>query len=86
MLLLSDADCIPSDLLKLVNPPPTTESETNEDHVKDSRSIFVTPVEHHEGVRLAKEVLLVQLVGAELQGGTVLRGAQRRLRNLVTQQ
>lgn len=66
--------------------PAANNSETNEDHVKDSRSIFVTPVEHHEGVRLAKEVLLVQLVGAELQGGTVLRGAQRRLRNLVTQQ
>lgn len=41
--------------------------------MKNSRSVFVAPVEHHEGVRLAKEVLLVQLVGAELQGGAVLR-------------
>lgn len=50
----------------------------------DSRSVLVTPVEHHEGVRLAKEVLLVQLICAELQGGAVLGGAHRRLRRAFT--
>lgn len=43
-------------------------------HTNDLRSILVASVEDHERVRLAKEVLLVQLVGAELHSGAVLRG------------
>lgn len=43
-------------------------------HSSDSRSVLVASVEDHERVRLAKEILLVQLVGAELHRGAVLRG------------
>ena len=38
-----------------------------------SRPVLVAAVEHQEGVRLAEEVLLVQLVGTQLHGGDVLR-------------
>ena len=41
---------------------------------ENSRSILVASVEHQEGVRLPKEILLVQLVGAELHCGDVLVG------------
>lgn len=37
-----------------------------------SRPIFVTAVEHHEGVRFSEEILLIQFVGAELECGHVL--------------
>lgn len=39
-----------------------------------SRSILIASVENHERVRLAKEILLVQLVGTELHRGAVLQG------------
>lgn len=45
-----------------------------QNHIKHSRSIFVASVEDHERVRLAKEVLLVQLVGTELHSGAILQG------------
>lgn len=38
-----------------------------------SRPVLVAAVEDHEGVGFAKEILLVQLVGTELQCGYVLR-------------
>lgn len=41
--------------------------------IKHLRSILIASVEDHERVRLAKEVLLVQLVGTELHSGTVLQ-------------
>ncbi len=45
-----------------------------QNHTKDSRSILVASVKDHERVRLAEEVLLVQLVGTELHSGAVLKG------------
>lgn len=42
--------------------------------LSDSRSILIAPVEHHEWIRLAEKVLLIQLVGTELHGGTILQG------------
>lgn len=37
-----------------------------------SRPVLVTPVEDKKRVRLAKEILLIELVGTELHGGNVL--------------
>lgn len=42
--------------------------------MKDSRSVLVASVEDHKRVRLAKEVLLIQLVCTELHSGAVLQG------------
>lgn len=39
-----------------------------------SRPVFVAAVEDHEGVRFSEEILLIQLVGAELECGHVLGG------------
>lgn len=36
------------------------------------RPILIAPIEDEEGVRLAKEILFIQLVGTELHGGYVL--------------
>lgn len=38
-----------------------------------SRAVFVAPVEDKKRVRLAKEILLIKLIGAELHGGNVLK-------------
>lgn len=38
----------------------------------NSRSVLITPIENQEGVRLAKKVFLVQLVGAQLHGCNIL--------------
>lgn len=37
-----------------------------------SRPVLITPVEDKKRVRLAKEILLIELVGTELHGGNVL--------------
>lgn len=44
---------------------------------QDSRAILIASVKDHEGVRLSKEVLLIQFVGAELHGGVVLQTARQ---------
>lgn len=38
-----------------------------------SRSVLITPIENQEGVRLAKKVFLVQLVGTQLHGCNILQ-------------
>ena len=45
---------------------------------ENSRSILVASVEHQEGVRLPKEILLVQLVGTELHCGDILVGRREK--------
>lgn len=51
---------------------PQTLPNARQNHKQHSRSILVASVENHERVRLAKEVLFVQLVGTKLHGGTIL--------------
>ena len=55
-------------------PQPTPLEVGGEVSRENSRSILVASVEHQEGVRLPKEILLVQLVGTELHCGDVLVG------------
>lgn len=50
--------------------------EQQREAVVNSRSIFVTAVEDQERVRFPEEVLLVQLVAAELQHHRLLKGKQ----------
>lgn len=47
-------------------------ANAKQNHKKHSRAILVASVENHERVRLAKEVLFVQLVGTKLHSGTIL--------------
>lgn len=42
----------------------------------NSRSVLIASVEHQEGVRLPKEILLVQLVCTELHRGDILVGGR----------
>ena len=61
----------------LAAPAPAATFKTitrKQNHIKHSRSILIASVENHERVRLAEEVLLVQLVGTELHSGAVLQG------------
>ena len=40
--------------------------------LSNSRSILITPVKDHEGVRPAEEILLIKFVGTELHSSKVL--------------
>lgn len=57
----------------------STSAKLQDEESTDSRSVLVAPVEYQEGVGLSKKVLLVQLVGAQLHGGDVLREQTDRL-------
>lgn len=46
-----------------------------------SRSVLITPIENQEGVRLAKKVFLVQLVGTQLHGCNILQEKTRSLKS-----
>lgn len=50
---------------------------------EDSRSVFIAPVEHQEGVGFPEEIFLVQLVGTELHCGHIL---ERREDGVVRQE
>ena len=45
---------------------------------EDSRSIFVAPIEDQEWVRLAEEILLVQLVPTELHQNRLLHADKKK--------